>query len=132
MLKNNLQHRVGKPIIKKELLSKKEKGDNKPTGDWEKEKLNFEANMLDGDKVEDCGGAMLSAEDVWRFIKELLSTERGEIMEWAKKNIIDEVKRTKVLKRGGYYEEINEMVGYNDALNDLLDFLTEYKLKEKV
>ena len=31
-------------------------------------KKSFEANLLDGDKVEDCGKAMLSAESVWQFL----------------------------------------------------------------
>lgn len=32
-------------------------------------KLHFEANMLDGDDVYDCGKAMISAESVWEYIK---------------------------------------------------------------
>lgn len=34
-----------------------------------KTKLRFEANMLDGDKVEDCGGAMLSAKAVYEYLE---------------------------------------------------------------
>lgn len=34
------------------------------------EKEYFEANMLDGDKVEDCGGAMLSAASVLEYVQE--------------------------------------------------------------
>lgn len=34
-------------------------------------KEHFQANMLDGDKVEDCGGAMLSAKSVWEYIQSL-------------------------------------------------------------
>jgi len=34
-------------------------------------KEQFEANLLDGDKVEDCGGAMLSAKDVWEVLSKL-------------------------------------------------------------
>lgn len=30
----------------------------------------FEANMLDGDSVFDCGKAMISAESVWEYLKE--------------------------------------------------------------
>ena len=33
----------------------------------------FEANMLDGEDVYDCGKAMLSAEAVYEYIKEFLS-----------------------------------------------------------
>jgi hypothetical protein len=32
-------------------------------------KCHFEANMLDGDDVYDCGKAVLSAEDVYEYIK---------------------------------------------------------------
>lgn len=33
-------------------------------------KAHFEQNLLDGNKVSDCGKAMLSAESVWEYIKE--------------------------------------------------------------
>lgn len=39
---------------------------------YQKEKQYFEANLLDGDKIEDCGGAMLSAKEVWQLVEELL------------------------------------------------------------
>ncbi len=68
--------------------------------EWRKD---FEANMLDGDDVYDCGGAMLSAESVWEYIKDRLtevesqahSSERskviGEIKEMVEKLTIDEM-----------------------------------------
>ena len=34
----------------------------------DKVKAHFEQNMLDGDKVEDCGNAMLSAKSVWKYL----------------------------------------------------------------
>ena len=34
----------------------------------EKVKKHFEANMLDGDNVEDCGNAMLSAKSVLEYV----------------------------------------------------------------
>jgi len=34
------------------------------------EKDDFEANLLDGDGVDDCGGAMLSAREVWEWVEE--------------------------------------------------------------
>ena len=48
-----------------------------PTTEWKLDvkkqlktlKLDFEANMLDGDNVDDCGGAMLSAKEVWELTK---------------------------------------------------------------
>lgn len=33
-------------------------------------KKHFEANMLDGNPVDDCGKAILSAEAVWEYIKD--------------------------------------------------------------
>ena len=47
-------------------------------------KKHFEANMLDGDDVKNCGGAMLSAESVLEYISSLHSTwvkEMGEKIE---------------------------------------------------
>lgn len=41
-------------------------------------KEHFEANMLDGKPVEDCGGAMLSAISVWEYIQEYLILPRRE------------------------------------------------------
>jgi len=39
----------------------------------------FEANLLDGDDVNDCGGAMLSAENVWELIDEFnINISKGE------------------------------------------------------
>lgn len=34
----------------------------------------FEANMLDGNKVNDCGGAMLSAESVADFLNAIIAS----------------------------------------------------------
>jgi len=36
----------------------------------------FEANMLDGEKIEESGNAMLSAVDVWAFLKEAVKDVR--------------------------------------------------------
>ena len=41
-----------------------------PTEDSLRE--HFEANMLDGDNVYDCGGAMLSAASVWEYIRDFM------------------------------------------------------------
>ncbi len=38
---------------------------------WREE---FEANMLDGDSVYDCGGATLSAEDVYEYVSEYITS----------------------------------------------------------
>ena len=39
----------------------------------EKIKKEFEANMLDGDDINDCGGAMLSAKEVWLYFRPVIS-----------------------------------------------------------
>ena len=44
----------------------------------EKAKKHFEANMLDGEDVFDCGKAMLSAESVWEYLKSALKEAMGE------------------------------------------------------
>ena len=40
-------------------------------------KEHFEQNMLDGDKVEDCGRAMLEASHVWEYIAERFGTQNS-------------------------------------------------------
>lgn len=40
-------------------------------------KKHFEENMLDGDLVEDCGGAMLRASEVWEYLS-LLNSKKGQ------------------------------------------------------
>lgn len=47
-------------------------------------KKKFEAHMLDGDKVEDCGKAMLLAESVWDFIHSAVEEAREEVVEEVK------------------------------------------------
>lgn len=44
--------------------------------EWQKRR--FEVNMLDGDKVEDCGRSMLSVESVWEYFSDVLSTLRTQ------------------------------------------------------
>ncbi len=39
----------------------------------------FEANMLDGDDVYNCGKAMISAEEVWEYIKEYLRLDKPQL-----------------------------------------------------
>ena len=41
----------------------------------------FEANMLDGDTVKDCGGCMIFAEECLDYTIEELSEQRKEIIE---------------------------------------------------
>lgn len=42
------------------------------------DKKHFEDNMLDGDLVEDCGSAMLSAKSVWEYLQSLQDTNPKE------------------------------------------------------
>ena len=43
-------------------------------------KEHFEQNMLDGDKVDDCGATMLSAESVWDYLQEALSQDKQQFI----------------------------------------------------
>ena len=45
------------------------------TNEIEQLKKDFEANMLDGDKIDDCGGTMLSAKDAWEWCSSRLKSE---------------------------------------------------------
>jgi len=47
----------------------------------EKIKETFESNFLDGDKVNDCGGAMIRAEDIWEFLRTSLEEYGREVGE---------------------------------------------------
>ncbi len=48
---------------------------------WEEAKKYFEANLLDGDDIKACGGAMIDAEECWEVVKDLLETTREECKE---------------------------------------------------
>ncbi len=56
-------------------------------------KKHFEANILDGDPVNDCGGAMLSAKSVWEYISEHYDLKQGN-------------KESKVLFKGWVNSEV--------------------------
>lgn len=43
------------------------------------EKEYFEANILDGDKVEDCGKAMLSADSVLEYVQERVAQAESRV-----------------------------------------------------
>ena len=45
----------------------------------------FEANMLDGDSIDDCGGAMISAKENFEYVQEVLQDQREEIWEVVEK-----------------------------------------------
>lgn len=52
-------------------------------------KADFQANILDGDKVEDCGKAMLSVESVWEYISENMLPF---VLEKTREETIEEIK----------------------------------------
>ena len=41
----------------------------------------FEANLLDGDDIKDCGGAMLSAEYVYETLEAYIQSQLQELLE---------------------------------------------------
>lgn len=88
----------------------------------EQAKLSFQANLLDGDKVGDCGKAMLSAEFVWEFLEETLLPEFGkEYADWKIKeclperaeNIITADDQISMYQRG-------TVDGWNDCIDQIL------------
>jgi len=83
-------------------------------------KKKFEANMLDGDKVEDCGGSMLSAESVWSFIHSAVEDTRKEIKEKIKG-------MKKRINKKYSTDERRYPHGYNQALQDVIDLLSHKK-----
>jgi hypothetical protein len=61
----------------------------------EEAKKTFEANLLDGDKVNDCGGAILDAKDVWEVLEEYIIPEvarevREELLKRIDENLPEE------------------------------------------
>lgn len=65
-------------------------------------KERFEANMLDGEKVEDCGKAMLSAESVWEYIH----SERTRLLNEVRKEVIGEDEKIKTVH--DFYQPIKK------------------------
>ena len=63
----------------------------------EKLKSLFEANLLDGDKINDCGRAMLSAEFVWEFLEEEYHAALKRVA--AEAVAVTEKQRLEILKR---------------------------------
>ena len=90
----------------------------------EKAKKHFEANMLDGEDVFDCGKAMLSAESVWEYLKsalkEAMEERNREIIEFAKSQKCNVVNAIMNLEREAE----------NRTWNKLIKFLTPPSTKE--
>lgn len=49
-------------------------------------KYSFEANLLDGDNINDCGGAMISAKYCWEFIESSLTSLLDSLEKEVKEN----------------------------------------------
>lgn len=73
---------------------------------------NFEANLLDGDLVEDCGKAMLSATEVWDWLKPKLQETFDAGRKEGVENTIKEVKALIRLSK-------TEWQAMDDLLRDL-------------
>ena len=91
-------------------------------------KEHFEANMLDGDKVEDCGGAMLSAEDVWKYIEnELLKEVANEFVE-----AVEEEDDWLEMHKVESSFESGKLVGIGRALTIVKDIAKKYNIENKL
>jgi len=80
--------------------------------------------MLDGDKVNDCGGSMLSAKEVLSFILK-------EVIPMVRKDMEREMKRMFKDDEGIFGPRWTQKLGYNQALQDVLDLLNK-QTKEKM
>jgi len=56
----------------------------------EEAKKHFEANMLDGTRVEESGGSMINAIFIWEYIEETLTKHTEEVL----KDLLPEKKST--------------------------------------
>jgi len=72
-------------------------------------KKDFEANMLDGNKVEDCGKAMLSAEYVYEYLRSFALKLRRETEEQIGKGT-----KARVWYQKGFEDALEEKVESND------------------
>jgi hypothetical protein len=80
-------------------------------------KKEFEANFLDGDSTEDCGGATFTASGVLDVLDFFLAKQQEEFVTKIKGMLMDDS------NHNDYY------YGYNDALNDLLEDFADIKSK---
>lgn len=91
------------------------------------DKKHFEANMLDGDKVEDCGKAMLSATSIWEYIEERDKSRDQQIALAARKD-----QTLKVVQRLVKYGSISDYVAANTLalLTSELDITLQQSLEK--
>lgn len=89
----------------------------------------FEANLLDGDKVENCGGAMIRADEVWEVAKEMFTQAEARGRESMVKDVGEYLqhKHDCLICRAdrcepapvGTYDEIKCTCGLSDLLTKL-------------
>jgi hypothetical protein len=100
---------------------------------WENTKKHFEANMLDGDPLEDCGGAVLSAESVFEYIKQTcvpresyaeLEAKLQKAREWAERQENCSIKKPleDCFKDEAF--RMGQIVGINQAKEELKKIIT--------
>lgn len=83
----------------------------------------FEANMLDGDSVDDCGGCMLNAKEVLEYFKEAIKADQQRMAkvrilkkiaeENAKEGWVCDWKNKNQAKFYVYYNYIDDTLGYD-------------------
>jgi len=91
------------------------------------EKKHFEANMLDGDDIKDCGKAMLSAESVLEYVIERLAQRDLSLKTRLLKELGEQGKKyqmssgTSVDSPNKYWEGLSE--GRNRAFSDITSII---------
>lgn len=108
---------------------------------WEEYKKHFEANILDGDKIDYCGGAMISPESIWEYLEnDLIPIIRQQALQEGKRL---ERERIRKFIRGEMEQDKSaltcecdgsgsDLSGYcncgftrQDTLDDILQFLKD-------
>lgn len=94
-----------------------------PVGDF---KSYFEANLLDGDKIGDNGGAMLSADDVYEVLSEYVATHQQDLV-GELETAIESIGRKYGIIADRYpaYDEIND----NEFRTDLRTLVARERLE---
>jgi hypothetical protein len=76
----------------------------------------FEANMLDGDSIDDCDGAMLSAKDCLEYFTDEIKT----LLEEFEKEIVPDEQKNKYSDYG---------IGFKVCLDQIKSNITKFKEK---
>ena len=86
----------------------------------------FQANLLDGDDINDCGGAMIRADEVWEVLEEYIFPELLDT--YAMEFLKDKEKQIKEL--GEYYVKFGESKAV-EVLDKVFDILNNANNKLK-